>query len=76
MNDTFSAFKNATILRKGVLSVLELLIDYLLLFSENFMYIYASFNNLATVCTSLSPRPEQLITIRGLSVSWGHRVSR
>ncbi|BAY22381.1 hypothetical protein NIES2100_21440 [Calothrix sp. NIES-2100] len=27
---------------------------------------YAGFKNLATVCTSLSPRPEQLITIRGL----------
>lgn len=28
MNDTFSPFKNARILRKGVLSVLELLIAF------------------------------------------------
>ncbi|MCC5626964.1 hypothetical protein LC613_01680 [Nostoc sphaeroides CHAB 2801] len=41
----------------------------LLLFPNDFTYTYASFKNLATVCTSLSPRPEQLITIRGLSVS-------
>ena len=34
------------------------------------------FNNLATVCTSLSPRPEQLITMRGLPSSWGQRVSK
>jgi hypothetical protein len=30
---------------------------------------YSGIKNLATVCTSLSPRPEQLSTIRGLPLS-------
>ena len=49
----------------------------LLTISLNFILDnYAGAKNLATVWTSLSPRPEQLITIRGLPLSCGHRVSR
>ena len=34
------------------------------------------FRNLEIVWTSLSPRPEQLMTMRGLPLSWGPRVSK
>ena len=37
---------------------------------------YHCLKNLATVCTSLSPRPEQFMTMRGLPSNWGQRVSR
>ncbi|MFL0606352.1 DUF4276 family protein [Cylindrospermopsis raciborskii] len=37
---------------------------------------YPGIRNFAAVCTSLSPLPEQLITIRGLPTNWGHKVSK
>ncbi|EAZ93492.1 hypothetical protein CY0110_16892 [Crocosphaera chwakensis CCY0110] len=50
--------------------------EILICFSSASPKTYSLPRYLATVCTSLSPRPEQLIIIRGLPSSWGQRVSK